>query len=163
MKKIFSLILALALSLSLTACTGGSSAGNSIAGDTGDLIKKVIENVEADSETKDWLTSNMQHTEITAENMEYMLGKADFKIASGTAVEPMMTSQAFSLVLVRAESAEAAETLAADVKAAVNPNKWICVGVDPSDVKTATIGDLMLLVMADNSQIYIDAFNKLKG
>lgn len=160
MKKILSMVLIAALALALTACSGGSSAAN-IEGTLPDIMTKLIDNVETDTETKDWLKGSMQGMEIPADNVQYYLGEGDYKFKESYAYEPMMTSQAFSLVLLRAEDAAAATKLAEGVKTTVDPQKWICVGVDPADVKTVTNGDLMLLVMADNSQIYVDAFNKL--
>lgn len=160
MKKLLSLALLLALTLSLAACSSNPAA-NSIAGEPSELMKTIIEKVDTDEDTKAWLTDSMQETVLSAENNEYFLGKADYSYQSAVALEPMMSSQAFSLVLIRANSPEEATKLSEEVKTTVDPRKWICVGVDPEDVQTAVIGDLMLLVMAEDSQIYIDAFNKL--
>jgi hypothetical protein len=45
----------------------------------------------------------------------------------------------------------------------VNPQKWICVGVDRENVIVDSIGDLVILIMSDNGpQALHEAFLNLK-
>ncbi|MEG1427023.1 MAG: hypothetical protein RSC76_04980 [Oscillospiraceae bacterium] len=159
MKRLLSALLVLTLALSLTACSGKPAATANIPGELPALMNQLMENVDLDAETKEWLKNGMMQTELTPENTEYYLGKGDYSYKSGLAAEPKMSSQAFSVVLVRAEDAAAAQKLSEGVKTTVDPRKWICVGIDdPANVKTASHGDLMILVMAENAQKYMDAF-----
>ena len=67
----------------------------------------------------------------------------------GLASEAMIGSIAHSVVLLRAEDEAAAETLKEDVKANVDPRKWIC--VEAEEVITDNIGDLVILIMSDGT------------
>jgi hypothetical protein len=53
---------------------------------------------------------------------------------------------------------EAAKTL---IKDSVNPAKWICVAVDPSNVVVDNIGNLVVLIMSDDSAKIHESFLKL--
>lgn len=87
-------------------------------------------------------------------------------IKEGAVYEPMMGSQAFSLVLVRVTDAAKAEQIARDMKANIDPRKWICVQAD--QVMLAGYGDVVMFVMLDSAlgktaQSYVDAFEKVCG
>lgn len=58
---------------------------------------------------------------------------------------PMMGSQPHSVVIVKADSAAEAQALAAEMEANANPRKWICVSA--RSVKSASKGNLAILVM----------------
>ncbi len=53
------------------------------------------------------------------------------------------------------------EALKAEIREKADPRKWICVEVDPSDVRVESVGNLVLLIMAENSQKYSEAFYAL--
>ena len=87
-------------------------------------------------------------------------------IKEGAVYEPMMGSQAFSLVLVRVADAAKIEEVARDMKANIDPRKWICVEAD--QVMLAGYGDVVMFVMLDSqlgktAQSYVDAFEKVCG
>lgn len=87
-------------------------------------------------------------------------------IKEGAVYEPMMGSQAFSLVLVRVSDAAKAEQVARDMKANIDPRKWICVQAD--QVMLAGYGDVVMFIMLDSAlgktaQSYVDAFEKVCG
>lgn len=67
------------------------------------------------------------------------------KIKEAVASEPMMGSQAYSVVLVRTNDAADAEAVADAMKAGIDPRKWICVTAD--NVNVAGYGDVVMLVM----------------
>ena len=62
--------------------------------------------------------------------------------------EPMMGSQAYSMVLVRVSDSANAASVAQTMKDNINPRKWICVEAD--DIKAASKGDLALFFMVDS-------------
>ncbi|MBQ7329861.1 MAG: hypothetical protein IJX01_08165 [Oscillospiraceae bacterium] len=87
-------------------------------------------------------------------------------IKEGAVYEPMMGSQAFSLVLVRVTDPAKAEQVARDMKANIDPRKWICVQAD--QVMLAGYGDVVMFIMLDSAlgktaQSYVDAFEKVCG
>ena len=63
--------------------------------------------------------------------------------------EPMMGSQAYSMVLVRVSDSANAASVAQTMKDNINPRKWICVEAD--DIKAASKGDLALFFMVDSA------------
>lgn len=103
-------------------------------------------------------------TTITADNVEYYLGlKTIDGIEEAIASEPMMSSSAHSVCLVRVKDGTDVTKMMSDIKENVNPQKWICVGVDPENVMVTNKGNLILLVMDNtNPQGIIDSFNALE-
>ena len=56
------------------------------------------------------------------------------------------------------------EKIKEDIKANVNPQKWVCVGVDPDKVIVDSIGDVIIIIMSnDEGKALHDAFLALKG
>lgn len=73
--------------------------------------------------------------------------------------EPMIGSQAYSLVLIRVKDGVDAKTVAENVKKNVNAAKWVCVMAD--DVNTAVEGDIVFLTMLDSQlELSTEAFQK---
>lgn len=56
-----------------------------------------------------------------------------------------MGSQAYSLVLVKAAPGQDVKKLAEEMKANINPRKWVCVEAD--DIKVTTYGDIVCFCM----------------
>lgn len=88
----------------------------------------------------------------SAENIEYIV-----------ASEPMMSSQAYSMVLVKVKSGADANNIAKTMNENIDIRKWICVSAEK--VYTATSGDIICLVMsnADNAKLVYDNFKTLAG
>ena len=103
-------------------------------------------------------------TNITADNVEYYLGLKTFDgIQEAIASEPMISSSAHSVCLVRVKDGTDIAQMMKDIKENVNPQKWICVGVEPENVMVANKGNLILLVMDNtNPQGIVDSFNALE-
>ena len=69
-------------------------------------------------------------------------------------------------MLVRVSDAAKAEQVARDMKANIDPRKWICVQAD--QVMLAGYGDVVMFIMLDSglgktAQSYVDAFEKVCG
>lgn len=94
---------------------------------------------------------SLQSTEITQDNMKYYLGVNNLKVVEGLAVEPLMTASAHSVVLARLEDGTNMEQAKTAVKNNVDPRKWICVGVEPENIRVESVGNLLILVMDNNS------------
>ena len=95
------------------------------------------------------------------EGVAMRIGSSDIDFKEALAAEPMMMAQAHSIVLLRLNEGADANRIMDTMKATVNPNRWICVGVDPENVRTAVHGDLVLLAVDHNSAAFIDAFQSM--
>ena len=172
MKKIVSVVLVLALVLSLAAC-GGKKAEEtqapalSVEGTMEELLNKTIElrpvefmggviPVDLTDSSEDGLWAIKSYTGLdSAEN-----------ITEAAAFEPMMGSLAFSMVLVRVAEGADAKAVAESMKSGIDTRKWICVEAD--DLKVAGFGDVVMLIMVNSdsgmtSQSFVDSFAKVAG
>lgn len=171
MKKIVSLVLALSLVLSLTAC--GKKAEEtqapalSVSGTMEELLNKTIEQrpvefmggvipVDLTDSSEDGLWALKSYTGLDSAE----------KISEAAAFEPMMGSLAFSLVLVRVAEGADSKTVAEAMQSSIDTRKWICVEAD--DLKVAGFGDVVMLVMVNSdsgmtAQSFVDAFSKVAG
>ena len=176
-------IVSCVLALSLAACSSGkdpaetsATTANSSApdatneqknnpnleGSLQDILKRIYETADVSDDDRAWFSS-METTDITAENMSYYIGVQSDNVAEGIASEPMMSSVAYSLCLVRVKPGTDVEQLKADIKANVDPRKWICVEVMDENVLVENVGDVILLVMDDElAHTLRDAFLALK-
>jgi uncharacterized protein YcfL len=100
----------------------------------------------------------MGKSELTSENMAYMLGVDNFEYLEGVASEPMMSSQAHSIVLFTVEDGADIDQIKTDIKENVDGRKWICVGVEPNNILVDNVGNHIILIMDDASEILMDAF-----
>ena len=165
MKKILTLMLAFAMLLGVTAC--GTEAGKEpdksagLEGSLEDILAKIYETADVDDNFKEWAKEGTQVVEITAENAEYHLGSADIEYEEAIVSDPLMMPSAYALCLVRVKEVEAVKAV---IKKKANPQKWICVGVDPENVIVDSIGDVIFLVMSDDQAVALhDAFKGLQG
>ena len=172
MKKIVSIVLALALVLSLAAC-GGKKAEEttepalSVAGTMEELLNKTIEQrpvefmggvipVDLTDSSEDGLWALKSYTGLDSAE----------KITEAAAFEPMMGSMAFSMVLVRTANEVDTKAVAESMKSGIDTRKWICVEAD--DLKVAGFGDVVMLIMLNSdsgmtAQSFVDAFAKVAG
>ena len=192
MKKCIAFLLVMSLAMALSACSCAKTPANPTVTEP-TLAPTVTTPTEstkpAGSKT---LSGTMEENinKIMAENpVEFMGGvtpldltdasedgllafesytglKVQALIKEGAVYEPMMGSQAFSLVLVRVTDPAKAEEIARDMKANINPRKWICVEAD--QVMLAGYGDAVMFIMLDSqlgktAQSYVDAFEKVCG
>ena len=66
--------------------------------------------------------------------------------------EPMMGSRAHSVSVIRLNEGADVEKAKKEIKEKVDPRKWICVSVNPGNVRVENIGNTILLAM-DNSVV----------
>jgi len=172
MKKIVSVVLALAMVLSMAACGGKKTEETetpalSVAGTMEELLNKTIEErpvefmggvipVDLTDSSEDglWALKNYTGLEDAA------------KITEAAAFEPMMGSMAFSMVLVRLADGADSKAVAESMKSGIDTRKWICVEAD--DLKVAGFGDVVMLIMLNSdsgmtAQSFVDAFAKVAG
>lgn len=175
MKKVISLLLALIIVFSFAACntknTGADPSGNNevsqnenLEGDLESILEKIYDTAEVDEYFKEYAKTGLQITEITDENIKYHLGKEGIEYESAIASEPIMSSSAYSLCLVRVKEGADIEKIKTDIKENVDPRKWVCVGVDEENVIVDSIGDVVILIMSnDQGKALHDAFLAMKG
>ena len=138
MKKIISLLFLLMGVLIITS--GCQKKQENVEENLTDIMAKIYENAGVSNE-------DMETVSLNDENTSYYIGDVSFSFKEGLASEPIMSSVAHSVVLVRLNSASDAEKAKKEIKEKVDPNKWICVSVDEENVYVESIGDLVLLVM----------------
>ena len=172
MKKILSVVLALALVLSMAACGGKKAAETEapalkVEGTMEELLNKTIEQrpvefmggvipVDLTDSSEDGLWALKSYTGLDDAS----------KITEAAAFEPMMGSMAFSMVLVRTVEGADSKAVAESMKSGIDTRKWICVEAD--DLKVAGFGDVVMLIMVNSdsgmtAQSFVDAFAKVAG
>ena len=172
MKKILSVVLALALVLSMTACGGKKTAETEapalkVEGTMEELLNKTIEQrpvefmggvipVDLTDSSEDGLWALKSYTGLDSAE----------KISEAAAFEPMMGSLAFSMVMVRVADGVDAKSVAESMKSGIDTRKWIC--VEANDLKVAGFGDVVMLIMVNSdsgmtAQSFVDAFAKVAG
>lgn len=99
-----------------------------------------------------------------ADSVKYMTGlesaeNIEFVVVS----EPMMSSQAYSMVLVKAKDGADVDAVAKSMNENINERKWICVTAEK--IYTTTSGNVICLVMSnpDTAKTVYDSFKTLAG
>lgn len=169
MKKIIILSIALILIIGLTACnpngdTQAPAMDPVLNESLESILDKIYETADLSEDFKEYSLSTLLKTEITEERSEYYFGKEGIEFEEALASEPMMMPSAYELTLVRVKEDADIEKLKEEIRENVNPNKWICVGVDPENVVVDSIDNLIIIIMSDSEcEALHDAFLALKG
>lgn len=160
MKKLLTLILALALIFTVTACSSAGAGGDSSGADKtsngnledslDDILAMIYETAELDDDFRTYTVEKLLKKEITAETCDNYFGTS-IEFESGLASEPMMQPNAYLLNLIKVKDGADIEKIKADIKENADPMRWICVGVDPSNVYVENVGDVVMLVMSDDA------------
>lgn len=154
-KKISLVLLVIMVTLLCSAC--GKKEEN-IKGNLPDLMNKLYENLDGFS------TENLQQVAFTKDEQEYFIGDVSFDYKEALASEPVMSSVAHSVVLIRLNSSKDAENAKKEIKEKVNPRKWVCVEVEEKNVIVESRGDLVLLAMDNQySEAIKENFLNLKN
>ncbi len=127
-----------------------SQTNGNIEGNLEDIMSKLYEGIPENE-----LPSSLTTFPMT-ENVEYYLGTSDIDFAEAVVSEPMMSSIAHSIVLVRLNDGANTEETMQKIKENVNPRKWICVGVEDENVRVLNRGNVILLIMTDNNTDIIE-------
>ncbi len=171
MKKLITLVLALAMTLSLAACGSSNNGGASDKAPLTDDLNTVIEKITTEQPVEfAAMNEPLDLTDTSEDGMWRLqsftgLENADL-IQEAAVFEPMMGSLAFSMVLVRVKDAANAKTVAEQMKAGIDPRKWVC--VEANDIQVAGYSDVVMFIMVDtyadmSSQPFVDAFQKVCG
>ncbi len=166
LKKIMSVMIITLLVVSLGACqkSAKDTGAKGPEGELSDIINKIYEEKPLDLRLE---TSTVDIADT--EKLKYYTGLTDASLVKEAAVsEAMITSQAYSLVLVRVKEAGDAEKVAKEMLNGIDQRKWICVMAD--DLKVAARGDVIMLIMVESqmadtvtSDQIVDAFKTVCG
>lgn len=156
MKKLLT-VLAISGLLLLSACSDQSqnSAINDMA--LSDVMDKLYAGFAEDE-----LPMMGEPTVVTAENVTWYLGLDSLDFKEALAREPMISSVAHSVVLVRLNDGQDAEALKDEIRSSLDTYKWICVGVEKDDLIIEENGNV-LLVMIDGTGIGERIVEAFKG
>lgn len=162
MKKLRLITIIGLLLLTVVACSqnkptnGDNSANeNPLATETiSSILDKLYEKAGVE-------TAQLGQTEVTEENIEYYLGTKDIEYTEAIASEPLMSSVAHSIVLLRIKEGSDIEKIKEDIKTNVDPRKWICVEVEKENVIVDSVGNMVILIMDEKSDEFHKAFIEL--
>lgn len=158
MKKLIVLVIVTILALGLVGCGGSSNgegdSGLPLEGTLSEIMDKVYEGVQLE-------LPEMAQTVLATDNMVYFLGSDSIEVEEGLASEPLMSSIAHSIVLVRIKEGADVDAIMQTIKTNVDPRKWICVGVEEDEIIVDHIGDLVILIMDPNAKTFHESFLKL--
>lgn len=149
MKKVLAIFLAALMAISFAACNkaddnNSSSEDSNISMTLEEIINAVYEKNPVDLSLE---TSSIDISDADMLKAFTGLDSAD-KVQEVSVSEPMMSSQAYSFVLIRVKNAADAEEVASAVLDGINPRKWVCVEAD--DVRVMVKGDVVALYMVDS-------------
>ena len=167
MKKLIALALVLAMALSLAACGGKTADKTPLAGTMEENVMKVMEIAPVEFMVGAMPVDLSDTSEDGKWALSYFAGLDDAaKITDVCVYEPMMGSQAFSLVMVRTAEGIDPKAVAQEMKDTIDPRKWICVGAD--EIMAAGYGDTVMFIMVDSqmglsAEDYVDAFKTVCG
>lgn len=167
MKRFLSLILTIAMALSMLTACGGTAAGSQNA-----LADKSLEDILAavyEEKSPEFPLVTTPVDLADANSVKYFTGLDDSsKVKEAIVSEAAIGSQAYSLVLLRVNDAADAEAIAEAVKTGIDSRKWICVEAD--DMASSVSGDVVMFVMISSAFAdsitaadLTDAFNTAAG
>lgn len=155
MKKVLLVLFVSLFAFSLVGCGGQDNAVIT------DPLTDVMQAVVFDQFEADELPMSLTEMEVTEDMAEYYLGVADLDYKEALALEPMMSSVAFSVVLVRMNEGADIGAAVDAINSNVNPAKWICVEAENKSVSAK--GDVIMLVMCNEQHDKIvEAFASYK-
>ncbi|MDR0326333.1 MAG: hypothetical protein LBI19_09595 [Oscillospiraceae bacterium] len=145
---------------------GNGGAGGGLEGSLEDIIQKIYDKIDPSVEMPFTMNTELSEDMGVEEDdfrapIEYFIFAKGIPFSKGVASEAAIGAIPYSLVLLRLESGANVEDVKKTIRDNANPAKWICVGVDPGDVIVDNIGDLVVLIMSDNSKAIHEAFLKL--
>ena len=167
MKKFIAFVLVAVMALSMVACGGKGADKAPLEGTMEENVMKVMEIAPVEFMAGTMPVDLTDTSEDGKWALSYFTGlqSAD-NITDVCVYEPMMGSQAFSLVMVRTAEGADPVAVAQEMKDNIDPRKWICVGAD--EMMVVTYSDVVMLVMLDSqlglsTQTYVDAFQQIAG
>lgn len=141
MKQLVKMISALCLAATLVAC-GGTKEEAISSMPLEDVMNALYEGIAEED-----MPMFGDDVVITNDNVEWYLGTTEAVFDEGLAREPMISSIAHSTVLLRVEDEKQIDETMELVRNSVNTNKWVCVGIDPSELILEKKGNVILMII----------------
>jgi len=114
-----------------------------VEGSLEEIMTKLYEGIDENN-----LPMGLSNMEITDEiGIESFIGTSNVEYTEALVSEPMVSSIAHSVVLVRVNDSKQAAEAVEEIKNNANPKKWLC--VEASNVVVKSKGNLVLLVMSN--------------
>ena len=145
MKKVISVIMASVLMLCFVTACGGDTSAKGPDGTLTEIVEKIYESSKPEFGV---MTMEVNVSDSDALKAYTGLDSAD-KVSEAVASEPMIGSQAYSLVLVRVKNSADAKEVAEAMKNGINQAKWICVEAD--QIRVSACGDVVMLIMMSSN------------
>ena len=167
MKKFIAFVLVAVMALSMVACGSKGADKAPLEGTMEENVMKVMEIAPVEFMAGTMPVDLTDTSEDGKWALSYFTGLQSAENITDVCVyEPMMGSQAFSLVMVRTAEGADTKAVAQEMKDNIDPRKWICVGAD--EMMVVTYSDVVMLVMLDSqlglsTQTYVDAFQQVAG
>lgn len=150
MKKLLIVLFTLVMTFTLSGCKkDNTNQKDNLEGTLEEILNKIYTEGTYSEDFVTYTIDRLETIEVTKDICEYFFGTS-FDYKEAIASEPLITSKAYSLCLVRVNEDADIEKIKTDIKENVNPNKWVCVGVDPSNVIVDNIGDVIILIMSND-------------
>lgn len=163
-KKLLRTFLCFLLSLLfLTGCSQGTGQTN-VEGSLEDLVQKIYDHTGEAVELPRGVVNIPLSEDMGSEGgagIEYYLGAKGIPFTEGVASESLIGAVAYSLVLLRIEDNADMAAVKKQIQDNAPIDKWICVAVDPGDVVVDNLGNLLILIMSENSAVLHESFLKL--
>lgn len=143
---VLAIILVIAIVVGVILINGGSKTNLKVSNveDMKNLVTKLYTGLE------EKLPGSLATTEVDLSNIDIVKGYTGLESTEGikgiVASEPMISSQAYSLVMVQAENSKRAAEIAKEMSEKINPSKWICVTAE--SIYATSSGDIAFLVMS---------------
>ena len=152
------LVCVLIAALFCCACGTDKQEEGNLEGSLSDIIDGVYESAELSEDFRAGL-ENFETYELTKDMEISLLGTDEISYTEGTASIPMISPNAFQLVLLRVEE-ENVDTVKQQLKDNADLNKWICVSAETMLIESR--GDVIFFVMGDHDTVYAlgSAFQK---
>ncbi len=121
----------------------GGTSNKNVEGTLDELMTKLYSGISEEE------LPRLEKVPVTKENVSYFLGTDSLEFKEALASEPMISSIAHSIVLIRANENSDIEAMKTKIKESVDPRKWICVEVEKDNVIVDSKGDLIVLIMVN--------------
>lgn len=151
-----------------TQSTDDSNAAGNEEMTVNEALSGVIDMIYEKSPVEFAISENMPVDLTDSDSVKAYTGLADGSRLDGAIFsEPMIMSQAYSLIMVRVKDDADAETVKKDMIDGINPRKWVCVTAD--EVRAINSGKVVMLIMVSSqleegkADAICDAFVEIFG
>ena len=140
------------------ACGAEQKKEAQLEGSLNDIMEGIYENADLSEDFRAGL-ENFETCELTKDTEVSLLGTDEIVYTEGVASIPMISPNAFQLVLLRVEE-DTVDTVKQQLKDHADLNKWICVSAETMLIESR--GNVVFFVMGDNDTAYAlnSAFQK---